>query len=132
MSKVAQRDTAGERALRRELHCRGLRFRLHRPVVEGTRRTVDILLVAARIAVFVDGCFWHGCPQHGTLPKNNAEWWRRKIEANITRDRDTTTRLEASGWHVIRVWEHEPPKAAADRIAQAVGPALADEHRYPP
>ncbi|WP_082607195.1 very short patch repair endonuclease [Lysobacter sp. Root983] len=126
MSKVAQRHNARERALRSELHHRGLRFRLDRPFDEGSRRTVDVLSVAARIAVFVDGCFWHGCPQHGTLPKNNAEWWQRKIEGSIARDRDTTARLELSGWQVIRVWEHEPLKDTADRIALAVRRAMTD------
>jgi DNA mismatch endonuclease (patch repair protein) len=68
----------------------------------------------------VDGCFWHGCPEHGTWPKENADWWRSKIEANTARDRDTNSRLTAAGWQVIRVWEHEDPVAAANRISLAV------------
>ena len=128
MSKVAQRNNASERALRGELHRRGLRFRLHRPIVEGTSRTVDIVFVAAQVAVFVDGCFWHGCQEHGTLPKNNREWWRHKIEANIARDLDTTARLEACGWHVVRVWEHETPRVAADRVTQVVRSARSNWH----
>lgn len=70
----------------------------------------------ARVAVFLDGCFWHGCPLHGTWPKNNAEWWREKIEANIARDRDTDRRLQELGWTVVRVWEHETIEAAIDNI----------------
>jgi DNA mismatch endonuclease (patch repair protein) len=70
--------------------------------------------------VFVDGCFWHGCPEHGTWPKQNADWWREKIEANQRRDRDTDARLQAAGWTVIRVWEHEDPTQAADQIVEIV------------
>ena len=73
-----------------------------------------------RVAVFVDGCFWHGCPEHGSWPKANASWWREKIEANTERDRRVTERLESAGWTVIRIWEHEDPEAAADRIEKAV------------
>ncbi len=116
MARTAQRDNPRERALRAELHRRGLRFRLHQRILEGSRRTIDITFPGRRIAVFVDGCFWHGCPQHGTWPKNNADWWRAKIEANIARDRDTDGRLQAAGWTVVRVWEHEDVTAAADRI----------------
>lgn len=120
MSRTAQRDNGRERALRSELHRRGLRFRLHRKLIEGRRRFVDIAFPGARVAVFVDGCFWHGCPEHGTWPKSNAAWWRSKIEANIERDRDTDRRLHAAGWIVIRVWEHEEIRSAADFIEAAV------------
>src|SRR5690242_577987 len=88
MSKTVGRDNLRERELRSALHKRGLRFRLHLSLLVGTRRTVDVVLPAWRTAVFMDGCFWHGCPQHGSWPKNNAAWWRAKIEANIARDRD--------------------------------------------
>ncbi len=119
MSRTAQRDNSRERSLRKELHRRGLRFRLHRKV-EGSRRTIDIAFTGAKIAVFVDGCFWHGCPEHGTWPKNNADWWRAKIETNIRRDRDTNRRLAEAGWCVVRVWEHEDITVAADRIEQEI------------
>lgn len=120
MSRTAQRDNPRERALRSELHRRGLRFRLHRRLLVGSRRTVDIAFPASRTAVFVDGCFWHGCPEHGTWPKSNAEWWRAKIAANIARDRDTDRKLADAGWTVLRVWEHEDVGAAADRIEVVV------------
>lgn len=116
MHRQRQRDTAAERALRSELHRRGLRFRVDYPL-PGLRRRADIAFPRQRIAVMVDGCFWHGCPQHGTWPKENAGWWRGKIEANVIRDRDTDRRLAEAGWAVIRVWEHEDPKTAGDTIA---------------
>jgi DNA mismatch endonuclease (patch repair protein) len=120
MSRTAQRDNANERALRSALHRRGLRFRLHRQLLVGNRRSVDIAFPASRTAVFVDGCFWHGCPDHGTWPKNNADWWRAKIIANIARDRDTDRKLVEVGWTVVRIWEHEAVETAADRIEAAV------------
>lgn len=120
MSRTAQRDNLRERSLRSELHRRGLRFRLHRKLIEGSRRTVDIVFPLQRVAIFLDGCFWHGCPKHGTWPKNNADWWRNKIETNVHRDRDTNLRLKKAGWTVIRVWEHEDICAAAARIERTV------------
>jgi DNA mismatch endonuclease (patch repair protein) len=120
MSRTAQRDNSGELALRSELHRRGLRFRLHRHLLVGVRRSADIAFPSSRTAIFVDGCFWHGCPEHGTWPKNNAAWWRAKINGNIARDRDTDVRLIDAGWTVLRVWEHEAVQAAADRIEAAV------------
>ena len=93
---------------------------VHRRLLKGTRREVDVVFPGAKVAVFVDGCFWHGCPDHGTWPRNNAEFWRQKIEGNVRRDRDTDVRLEAEGWTVVRVWEHEAPADAAARIADAV------------
>jgi DNA mismatch endonuclease (patch repair protein) len=85
-----------------------------------SRRTVDIVFPSVKIAVFLDGCFWHGCPLHASWPKTNAAWWREKIETNRRRDRDTDRRLEALGWTVIRVWGHEPIADAADRINKAI------------
>lgn len=112
-------NTEPEMALRRELWRRGLRYRVDRSVV-GRRRRVDIVFAGPKVAVFVDGCFWHGCPQHATYPKNNSEWWLQKLRANIERDRDTDRQLEANGWTVVRIWEHEPPREAADRIEALV------------
>jgi DNA mismatch endonuclease, patch repair protein len=123
MTSQRQRDTKGELELRSLLHRRGLRFRVH-ALLPGLRRRSDIVFTRARVAVFVDGCFWHGCPEHGSWPKQNANWWREKIEANQRRDRDTDARLKASGWTVVRVWEHDDPTRAADRIAEIVRRAI--------
>lgn len=120
LARVGRRDTAPEIELRRELHRRGLRFRVDRPVLPGSRRRPDIVFGPARVAVFVDGCFWHGCPDHASWPKTNAAFWREKIETNRRRDRDTDARLAAIGWQVIRVWEHEAAPTAADRIEAVV------------
>lgn len=114
-----RRDTAPELAIRRLLHARGLRYRVD-VLLPGMRRWADILFGPSRIAVFVDGCFWHGCPEHGTQPKNNAAWWSAKIAGNIARDRDTDRRLAEAGWTVIRVWEHEQPEVAAKKVASTV------------
>ncbi|GAA4918116.1 hypothetical protein GCM10023237_70140 [Streptomyces coeruleoprunus] len=88
------------------------------------RRTIDIAFPGTRIAVFLDGCFWHGCPQHATHPKSNADWWRTKLEKNVARDRETTEHLEAAGWTVLRFWEHEAPDAVARAVAEARRSAL--------
>jgi DNA mismatch endonuclease, patch repair protein len=120
MKATPGRDNPRERALRSELHRRGLRFRLHRRLLLDTRRTADIVFPSAKLAIFLDGCFWHGCPLHASWPKANAAWWREKIEANRRRDRDTDQRLAAEGWTVIRVWGHEPIADAVDRISQLI------------
>ena len=119
MQGTPQRDTRPELALRRRLHRLGLRFRVDAPLPE-TRRRADVLFPRLRLAVFVDGCFWHGCPQHMTWPTNNADWWRTKIEATQRRDRDTDKLLAQSGWRIVRVWEHERTAEAAERVARAV------------
>jgi DNA mismatch endonuclease (patch repair protein) len=106
--------------LRRELHARGLRYRLHVRVDPTLRSRPDVVFRRWRLAVYVDGCFWHRCPEPGTLPANNGEWWRLKLDANVARDRTTDEALMAAGWTVIRVWEHEDPVAAADRIETAL------------
>ena len=110
------RDTAPEMALRRELHRRGLRYRVDAPIVPGLRRRADLVFARRRVAVFVDGCFWHGCPEHGTQSRSNAVFWHNKISTNKARDADTSRRLTELGWTVIRIWAHEAPREAADRI----------------
>jgi DNA mismatch endonuclease (patch repair protein) len=80
-----------------------------------------LVFARARVAVYVDGCFWHGCGEHGTWPKANAEWWRAKIEANVVRDRTTDAQLAAQGWTVVRIWQHEPVEGAVGRVTSAVG-----------
>ena len=120
MRSTGQRDTPPELAIRKRLFARGLRYRVDHPVLEHPRRRGDIVFPSLELVVFVDGCFWHGCPVHGTWPKANANFWRRKIEANRARDRDTDERLRQRGWVVLRVWEHESPDVAAERILRAV------------
>ncbi|MEU7514933.1 very short patch repair endonuclease [Streptomyces sp. NPDC042898] len=120
MSKQRSRDTGVEMALRRILHASGLRYRVHRRPLKGVRREADIVFGPAKVAVFVDGCFWHACPEHATWPKRNSEFWRTKIEKNRTRDANTDARLEAAGWVSVRVWEHEAADEAAARVAAVV------------
>jgi DNA mismatch endonuclease (patch repair protein) len=120
MSRQGSRDTAPEVAVRRLLHASGFRYRVNVPVPGLPRRTIDIVFPKTKIAVFLDGCFWHGCPQHATHPKANAEWWRVKLEKNMTRDVETTEHLVAQGWTVLRFWEHEPVDGVAHRIAMIV------------
>ena len=98
----------------------GLRFRVDRAILTDRRKRVDIVFGPARVAVLVDGCFWHGCPEHGVAPKSNAEFWKAKLARNRARDRETDARLATEGWQVIRIWEHEDPDRAADEIARVV------------
>lgn len=116
MSGLARQDTAPELALRRALHALGLRYRIQVRVPGNNRRRIDIAFTRAKVAVFVDGCYWHGCPEHGTRPKANREWWDWKIQRNRDRDADTNRLLDEQGWAVIRVWEHEHSVAAAERV----------------
>ena len=124
MQSTPRKNNKAEKSLRSALHKRGLRFRVHRTVT-GTRRTIDVAFPRARVAVFVDGCFWHGCPLHGTFPQNNAAWWREKIAANQERDADTVRRLSAIDWEVLRFWEHEDTESVAETIARTVRQRLA-------
>lgn len=112
------RDTSPELLLRQELHRRGLRYRVHRRPEPAIRTTPDVVFGPARVVVFVDGCFWHRCPDHGVLPKRNGDWWRAKLIANEERDRRNDEALAACGWRVIRIWEHEDPSVAADRLCE--------------
>jgi DNA mismatch endonuclease, patch repair protein len=114
------RDTGPELALRRILHRRGLRYRIEAVVEQGIRCRADILFRPRRVAVFVDGCFWHRCPIHATDPTANAEYWQAKFDRTVSRDRANDTALIAAGWTVIRVWEHEDPCEAADRIEAVI------------
>ena len=116
----ATRDTNPELTLRRELHARGLRYRVHLRPLHGFRREADIVFSRKKIAVFVDGCFWHGCAAHPRSSRANANWWASKIAENRARDSDTNERLTAEGWVVVRVWEHDDAVDAARRIHQLV------------
>lgn len=114
------RDTKPELALRSAVHALGLRYRVSgRPLPE-IRRTADMVFPSARVAVFLDGCFWHGCPDHHTVAATNARFWADKVAGNRARDRDTDRRLTDAGWTSIRVWEHEDPHQAALRIREIV------------
>lgn len=128
LSKQRRRDTKPEVALRRELHRRGLRYFVDRAPLKGMRRRADLVFPRRKVAVYVDGCFWHSCPIHATKPRNNAQWWADKLAANVARDRDTDTRLIEEGWRVVRIWEHEDPVVAAQRVVDdlAADPIVTD------
>ncbi|WP_085950227.1 very short patch repair endonuclease [Gordonia polyisoprenivorans] len=120
MSRQRTRDTEPEMLLRRELHRRGLRYRVDASLPGLPRRRADILFRHAKLAVFVDGCFWHGCPEHKTAPANNGTWWAAKLARNIERDRHTDAHLRSLDWTVLRVWEHEDITHAASDIERIV------------
>lgn len=114
------RDTKPELALRRAVHALGLRYYVNRRPIKAVRRTADLLFPRLRLAVFLDGCFWHGCPEHHTVAKTNADFWAEKVATNRRRDAGTNELLRQAGWTVVRVWEHEPAGMAAARIAGTV------------
>lgn len=121
MAAVRRTDTKPELALRSALHRDGLRFRKDFPIrLDGARARPDIVFTRARIAVFVDGCFWHSCPQHGTRPATNTDYWNPKLERNAARDRRNTEALTSAGWTVIRIWEHDlrTPQAIAEQVLE--------------
>ena len=116
------RDTRPELAVRSAVHRLGLRFRVNaRPITE-LRRTADLVFRRQHVAVFIDGCFWHGCPEHHTLAKKNRRYWSRKVEENVSRDHETRRVLEEAGWTVLRYWEHEDPGTVASAVARIVRP----------
>jgi DNA mismatch endonuclease (patch repair protein) len=117
MMRQPSRNTPVEVAFRRILHRRGLRFRIQTRPLSGVARTADVVFGPARVAVYVDGCFWHGCPEHYMKPISNRSYWLPKIEGNRRRDADTDARLADAGWVAFRVWEHEDMEEAADRLA---------------
>ncbi|MEU2610636.1 very short patch repair endonuclease [Micromonospora sp. NPDC007271] len=114
------RDTGPERRIRSLLHKAGLRYRVNARPLAALRRTADVVFPTARVAVFVDGCYWHGCSEHYRPARANEQFWREKIDRNRARDRETDQLLADAGWTVIRVWEHESPVEAADRIKEVV------------
>lgn len=120
MSRQRRRDTQPELQVRTILHARGVRYRVDvRPELD-LRCKADIVWRTWRLAVFIDGCFWHGCPIHATRPKANEEWWAQKLDGNVLRDRRTDSELAARGWTVLRFWEHEEPQSVADAICSAL------------
>jgi DNA mismatch endonuclease (patch repair protein) len=118
MVATRRRDTPAELALRSALTRYGCRYRVDWPL-PGTRRRADVAFPRHKIAVFVDGCFWHGCPKHRSWPKTNAEWWRAKLLANVARDRHTDAHLKSFGWRVFRFWAHADMMVAAKRVVAA-------------
>jgi len=113
LARQKQSSTEPELRLRRALHARGLRYRVGYRVAN---IRCDIVFIRARLIIMVDGCFWHSCPQHSTIPKSNSEWWSQKLAVNRARDVRQSESLEGEGWRVLRVWEHEDPNDVADSI----------------
>jgi DNA mismatch endonuclease (patch repair protein) len=120
MQANRSRDTRPELALRRAAHALGLRYRVAARPLPGVRRTADMVFPGAKVAVFLDGCFWHGCPTHHTVAVRNGEYWAQKVAKNKARDADTDRKLAEAGWTSIRIWEHEDPKAAAVQVFEVV------------
>lgn len=118
MSRMPRAGTRPERELRRALHARGLRFRVNRADLPGTP---DIVLSGVRVVVFVDGCYWHNCPAHGRVPKNNHAWWAEKLRRNVERDREVDEQLQAAGWLALHYWEHEPVAPVVEDIINVCG-----------
>jgi len=119
-----RRDTGPELAVRRLLHARGLRYRVDVPLDFDRRRRADVVFTRARLVVFIDGCFWHGCSQHYSVPATNPDFWAEKRVRNMARDIDTNQRLEAAGWTVRRFWEHESAESIAAAIARTYSTLL--------
>ena len=115
MSRMPRASTGPELRLRRALHAAGLRFRVHDRSLPGTP---DIVFSKARLAIFVDGCFWHACPDHGVLPKNNREWWQQKLDRNRERDREKDALLASAGWHTLHFWEHDDTEEIVTAVFQ--------------
>jgi DNA mismatch endonuclease (patch repair protein) len=122
-----RRDTKPEVAVRRLVHAAGLRYRVDFRPLKSLNRRADIVFTRLKIAVFIDGCFWHGCPEHHTVARSNAEYWAAKVARNRERDRHTDDVLESGGWTVIRAWEHEPTDAVAQRVMNAVRARRSDD-----
>lgn len=120
MQANRSRDTRPELALRRAVHALGLRYRVATRPVPTLRRTADLVFPRQKVAVFLDGCFWHGCPEHHTKAARNSEYWQAKVRRNRERDVDTTERLTEDGWLVLRFWEHEDPVASALVVQRAI------------
>ncbi|MER5275172.1 very short patch repair endonuclease [Streptomyces sp. NPDC002809] len=117
MQAIRSRDTRPEKLIRSLVHAKGLRYRVAAKPLPGLRRTADMVFRPAKVAVFIDGCYWHGCPAHYVPPKTNPGYWSEKVARNMARDRDTNNQLTAAGWTVLRFWEHESPLACADEIS---------------
>ncbi|MEV3858547.1 very short patch repair endonuclease [Streptomyces sp. NPDC050095] len=120
MQAIRSRDTKPEQAIRRLVHARGLRYRVSARPLPDLRRTADMVFRPTKVAVFIDGCYWHGCPEHYVQPKINKGYWSGKVAGNFARDRDTDSKLRAAGWTVLRFWEHENPDECAAKVVCTV------------
>jgi len=120
MQAQPRRDTKCELAVRSAVHALGLRYRVHQRPLPCLRREADMVFRRDKVAVFVDGCFWHGCPEHHSPPTSHYHWWQTKVGKNRARDEETNRILREHGWELVRVWEHECPEDAARRIQDAV------------
>lgn len=119
MRSMPEHSTGPEMAVRRLLHRQGLRYRVQYPVPRAPRRTIDIAFPGRKVAVFIDGCFWHGCAEHRNIPAHNRDWWQKKIDENRARDRDTDEKLRIAGWTVFRFWEHEELEMIVECVLKA-------------
>jgi DNA mismatch endonuclease, patch repair protein len=120
MQAIRSRDTKPEQVVRRLLHAKGLRYRVAAKPLPELRRTADIVFRSAKVAVFIDGCYWHGCPEHYVPPKTNSGYWSNKVAGNMVRDRDTDRHLVDAGWTILRFWEHESPEECASAVLRVV------------
>ncbi|MER7315393.1 very short patch repair endonuclease [Streptomyces halstedii] len=120
MQAIRSRDTKPERLIRQLVHAKGLRYRVAAKPLPDLRRTADMVFRPAKVAVFIDGCYWHGCPEHYVSPRTNPVYWSDKVTRNMARDRDTDERLTEAGWIVLRFWEHENPTNCANHISATV------------
>jgi len=121
MTRNRRRDTKPELRLRRLLHAQGARYRVDFPIEAGEIRVrPDLVFIRRRVAVFLDGCFWHGCPEHGNLPNRNRAYWAGKLARNHARDRRVTSELVKAGWTVVRAWEHEPTPQIVLKVLAAI------------
>ncbi|MER6080204.1 very short patch repair endonuclease [Streptomyces sp. NPDC001833] len=120
MQAVRSRDTKPELLVRRLVHAYGLRYRVAARPIPDLRRTADLVFRPAKVAVFIDGCYWHGCPEHYVSPRTNPGYWSSKVARNVERDRDTDKQLEKAGWLVLRYWEHNPAEETAAEIIRLV------------
>ncbi|MGW3338359.1 very short patch repair endonuclease [Streptomyces sp. NPDC001009] len=120
MQAIRSRDTTPERLIRSLVHSQGFRYRVAVRPLPNLRRTADMVFRPAKLAVFIDGCYWHGCPEHYVPPKTNPRYWSEKVARNMARDRDTDDQLRTAGWTVLRFWEHDPAEECALEIAATV------------
>ncbi|RKT04884.1 T/G mismatch-specific endonuclease [Streptomyces sp. 3211.6] len=120
MQAIRSRDTKPERVIRQLVHAQGLRYRVAARPLPDLRRTADLVFRRAKVAVFIDGCYWHGCPEHYVPPRTNPGYWSDKVARNMARDRDTDQQLERAGWLVLRFWEHEQSDVCAATIVSMV------------